>query len=104
MKGSLMNPLFEMKTESHETYPRQCSAEISRILTAAVINKRFQKNLLENPIRAIDGGYGGEHFHLSIRERKMMASIKANTIEDFASQLIYSREKISIALPIAAGD
>jgi hypothetical protein len=99
-----MNPLFEMKPESLDTHPRQCSAEVSRILTAAVINKRFQKKLLENPIRAIDGGYGGERFHLSIRERRMVAAIKANTIEDFASQLIYSRERITIALPIAAGD
>jgi len=99
-----MNPLFEIKSESHVSRQRQCSAEFSRILTAAVINKRFQRKLLENPIRAIDGGYGSERFHLSNYERSMVAEIRASSIEDFASQLLSPPERISIHLPVATGD
>jgi hypothetical protein len=99
-----MNPLFEMKIESYQPQQRHCSSELSRILTAAVINKRFQQKLLKDPIHAIDSGYGSEHFQLSSRERSLVAGIKANSIEDFASQLLHSRERVSIALPVAAGD
>lgn len=99
-----MNALFEMKLDSYKSQPRQCSAEFSRILTAAVINKRFQQKLLENPLHAIDGGFGGESFHLSSRERSLVASIKARSIEDFAAQLLQARERVTFALPVAAGD
>ena len=38
--------------------------EISRLLTAAVINEGFRKMLLTNPELALTKGYKGESFHL----------------------------------------
>jgi hypothetical protein len=98
-----MNPLFETNTETYKTHPRPYNPEFSRILTAAVINIRFRKKLLENPLAAIDAGYGSEHFHLSSRDRSLIAAIRAKTLDEFASQLLRMREKAPIAMPIAAG-
>jgi hypothetical protein len=67
--------------------PSRPQQEISRILTAAVINARFRQMLLTNPANAIAMGYGGEVFHLGSEEKKSLASIQANSLADFASQL-----------------
>lgn len=61
--------------------------EYSRILTAAVINMQFRQLLLSNPGKAIESGYGGETFSLAREEKKRVASIRATSLADFASQL-----------------
>ncbi len=38
--------------------------EISRIMTAAVVNRHFRHDLLNNPRHAIENGYGDESFVL----------------------------------------
>lgn len=61
--------------------------EYSRILTAAVISAQFRTMLLTNPAKAIAAGFGGESFHLESEESKRVASIRATTLADFASEL-----------------
>jgi len=61
--------------------------EISRLLTAAVINEGFRKMLLSNPELALAKGYKGETFHLSMEERKRLASIHATSLTDFAAKI-----------------
>ncbi len=61
--------------------------EISRLLTAAVINEGFRKMLLSNPELALSKGYIGETFHLSKEERKRLASIRATSLMDFAAKI-----------------
>jgi hypothetical protein len=61
--------------------------EVSRLLTAAVINQRFCKMLLENPGRALDTGYYGEFFRLATEEKARILSIRAQSLADFAMQL-----------------
>jgi hypothetical protein len=61
--------------------------EISRILSAAVINSQFRQLLLRDPIHAIHSGYRGERFSLDSTEQKTIASIKATTLAEFAAQL-----------------
>jgi hypothetical protein len=65
------------------TRPQQ---ELSRLLTAAVINTRFRKMLLTNPDKAISAGYGGESFQLPGEETSRLAAIRASSLEDFAFQ------------------
>ncbi len=60
---------------------------ISRLITAAVINKPFEQLLLSNPEQAISTGYNGEAFPLNRQEKDLVLSIKANTLADFASSL-----------------
>lgn len=61
--------------------------EISRILTAAVINENFRKLLLTNPGKALAAGYRGEPFHLATEERSQLAAIRANSLAEFAAQI-----------------
>lgn len=70
-----------------KTYKQEATGEYSRILTAAVINLQFRKLLLANPGKAIERGYGGETFSLAREEQKSVASIRATSLADFASQL-----------------
>jgi len=88
-----------MKTTSfkHET-----TGEYSRILTAAVINLQFRQLLLSNPGKAIERGYAGESFALAREEKKRVASIRASSLADFASQLSQVLEHSQAMM--AAGD
>jgi hypothetical protein len=65
-------------------YQRQ---EISRVLTAAVINENFRKLLLANPDQALTKGYRGEPFHLAKEERTRLAAIRASSLAEFAAQI-----------------
>jgi hypothetical protein len=71
-------------TGPQNSRPRQ---EVSRLLTAAVISSQFRQVLLSNPTKALTSGYGGEKFNLPREHQKRVASIRANTLADFASQL-----------------
>jgi hypothetical protein len=63
---------------------------ISRLLTAAVVNRGFRSLLLTNPEGALARGYQGEYFRLDSEQRKMILSIRADTLADFASQITAS--------------
>ncbi len=79
-----------MTTKTQDTHPNSESfeqQEISRLLSAAVINARFRQALLANPAQAIANGYRGEKFQLGSENRKRAASIHASSLADFASQL-----------------
>ena len=61
--------------------------ELSRILSAAVVNSHFRSMLLRDPISAIASGYSGESFSLGTKEQKRLGSIRASNLADFAAQL-----------------
>jgi hypothetical protein len=62
-------------------------SEISRLLTAAVVNQGFCTLLLTNPARALASGYKGEAFRLGAEEQALILSIRAKSLDDFARQL-----------------
>ena len=64
-----------------------CGREISRLLTAAVVNQTFCHLLLTNPASALAKGYNGEGFKLGREERDRVLSIQARSLADFALQL-----------------
>jgi len=77
-----------MKTiESPTTAPYRNQGEISRMLTAAVVNETFRKMLLANPEQALTKGYRGEVFHFSKEEKSRLVSIRATSLTDFAAQI-----------------
>lgn len=96
-----MNKGFQQSNGYH-TVTRQ--NEYSRILTAAVINSHFRQLLLSNPAVAIASGFGGEAFHLPKDEKKRVSSIRASSLEDFASQLTQGPEFVRSGMAFAAGD
>jgi hypothetical protein len=80
-----MNQFYsESNRQAVNAYQRQ---EISRILTAAVINENFRKLLLANPDKALASGYRGEPFHLGKEQRSQLVAIRANSLAEFAAQI-----------------
>ncbi len=65
--------------------------ELSRLLSAAVVNQRFCKLLLTNPASALAAGYNGESFRLGKEERDLILSIEAKSLAEFARQLTGGR-------------
>jgi len=61
--------------------------ELSRILSAAVVNSHFRSMLLNDPASAIACGYSGESFSLGLNEQKKLGAIHASSLADFAAQL-----------------
>ena len=61
--------------------------ELSRLITAAVVNRGFCNLLLANPAMALATGYNGELFHLETEEQEFVLSIRATSLADFAEQL-----------------
>lgn len=64
------------------------SPEIDRLLTAAVVNRRFCRLLLSNPVAALTLGYRGEAFRLNPEEVSRVSAIRATSLRDFAVQLL----------------
>lgn len=65
---------------------------ISRLLSAAIVDRSFQKLLLTRPELAMANGYNGENFDLTDDDRALILTIRASSIKDFAAQLVRLRE------------
>ena len=63
------------------------SPEINRLLTAAAINSRFCQELLRDPAVAIAFGYRNEQFTLTAAEIRILCSIQATSLSEFAGIL-----------------
>lgn len=64
------------------------STEISKILSAAVINKQFRDTLLNYPSIAIERGFDGQNFYLTENEKAVIGSIHATNLTDFSKSLL----------------
>lgn len=71
--------------------PAGYSANISRLISAAVVNQGFCRLLLDNPEKAIKSGYNGEAFRLECHEKELILSIRAKSLVDFASKVTNSQ-------------
>jgi len=61
--------------------------EISRLLSAAVINRQFRSMLLRNPASAAESGYKGESFCFDHKEKEKLSAIHASSLREFATLL-----------------
>jgi len=68
--------------------------EYSRLLSAAVINPNFRDLLLANPSQALAAGFCAETFHFSHEETLRVINIQAESLADFAEQLIQHRTPV----------
>ncbi|MDD5369819.1 MAG: hypothetical protein PHQ40_12090 [Anaerolineaceae bacterium] len=75
------------------------TSNISRLITAAVVNQGFRKLLLSNPEKAISTGYNGETFRLDRHEQELVLSVHATCLADFAVKV--ASEPTSIQRPAA---
>ncbi|HEX9926855.1 MAG TPA: hypothetical protein VGD99_29680 [Anaerolineae bacterium] len=84
-------PSKAMPTSSPLSSP---NGELSRLLAAAVVNRKFRDLLLANPAAAIETGQGEESFNLTSDEKALILPIQhAQSLADFASKLINNHVK-----------
>jgi hypothetical protein len=69
--------------------------ELSRLLSAAVVNKKFCRLLLTDPEIALASGYNGESFRLAKEEHELIMSIRAQNLADFARQLTHNHSGVN---------
>lgn len=88
-----MGVFANVQSVSPDLYPsaqkfQSNGREISRLITAAVVNQGFCNMLLANPASALASGYNGEAFCLETEVQDLIVSIRANSLSEFAMQLV----------------
>ena len=68
--------------------PFSHTPELCRLLAAAVVSPEFRRLLLTDAAQALENGYNGTTFGLSAGEQALILSIHANSLADFAAQLV----------------
>jgi len=61
--------------------------ELSRVISAAVVNQRFRNMLLNDPAAAVSAGYSGERFVLADEEKAQLSRVRAGSLAEFAAQV-----------------
>jgi hypothetical protein len=62
-------------------------AGLSKLFEAAVVNRQFCLLLLSQPETALQQGYLGNSFDLTLDEKALIISIQANSLPDLAQQV-----------------
>ena len=88
---AFQNPSFEKQINASNK-----GNELSRLISAAVVNKRFCQLLLSDPSEALATGFNGELFHLAREEQDLILSIRAVSLADFAMQLVTHQNRNTI--------
>ena len=60
---------------------------IHRLFAAAVVSDQFRKTLLRAPEEALANGYLGQTFPLTDQEKKIIKTIRAENLTDFAQKV-----------------
>jgi hypothetical protein len=60
---------------------------LSKLFEAAVVNRQFCQLLLSRPETALQQGYLGNSFDLTLEEQSLIVSIQAKSLPDLAQQV-----------------
>lgn len=60
---------------------------INRLIAAALVDRNFCELLLTRPDEAVEMSYNNEDFYLTPNDKKIVVSIRAVSLADFASQI-----------------
>jgi hypothetical protein len=60
---------------------------LSKLFEAAVVNRQFCQLLLSHPETALQKGYLGNAFDLTLEEQALIVSIRASSLSDLAQQV-----------------
>jgi len=66
--------------------PRR-GVELNKLFEAAVVSRQFCQLLLSQPEAALQQGYLGNTFDLTLEERALIVSIRANSLPELAQQV-----------------
>ena len=60
---------------------------LHRLFAAAIVSNQFRAKLLSEPEAAMTGGYLGQPFALTDHEKKIIKTVQANNLADFAQKV-----------------
>lgn len=60
---------------------------LNKLFAAAVVNNQFCQLLLDQPELALQQGYFGDSFDLSLEEHALLISVRAESLPDLARQV-----------------
>ena len=80
----MTKPVNQITAPQDNSYFKQ---ELSRVISAAVINRSFCRMLLSDPAAALSVGYGGEKFRLAEKEKERLGEIRASSLTEFAAHI-----------------
>lgn len=60
---------------------------LHRLFAAAIVSNQFRTKLLSEPEAALASGYLGQTFVLTDHEKKIIKTVRANNLTDFAQQV-----------------
>ena len=60
---------------------------LSKLFEAAIVNRQFCQLLLNQPEIALQQGYLGNSFDLTMEEQALIVSIRANSLPELAQQV-----------------
>ncbi len=60
---------------------------LHRLFAAAIVNDQFRATLLHEPEEALAKGYLGQTFPLTDQEKKIIKTIRAENLTDFAQKV-----------------
>ncbi len=60
---------------------------LHRLFAAAIVSDQFREALLSEPEVALAGGYLGQTFILTDKERTIIKNVRAKTLTDFAQKV-----------------
>ncbi|PKO17269.1 MAG: hypothetical protein CVU39_05810 [Chloroflexi bacterium HGW-Chloroflexi-10] len=75
-----------------------------KLLAAAVISQQFREQLLSNPQKAVETGYGGQSFEIGQEYKNKIVAIKATNLTEFACQFSKQIINHNSITPCFAGD
>ena len=78
--------VFATSSRGFQKTPVTRSA-LNRLFAAAVVSDQFRKTLLRAPEEALANGYLGQTFPLTDQEKKIIKTIRAENLSDFAQKV-----------------
>jgi hypothetical protein len=67
--------------------PSVSRSALQRLFAAAIVSDQFRNTLLREPDKALANGYLGQTFALSDQEKKIIKTIRAENLTDFAQKV-----------------
>jgi hypothetical protein len=63
------------------------SGGLPRLFAAAIVSREFRETLLQEPETAVQQGYLGQTFQLTDAEKRLLYSVRAESLTDLAQQV-----------------
>jgi hypothetical protein len=83
--------VLSLETYSVSSLPPRKSAAgrsgLHRLFAAAIVSDQFRAKLLSEPEAAVTGGYLGQSFALTDHEKKIIQTVQAKNLTDFAQKV-----------------